>query len=183
MPKASSTRALKLDLDEHTALLSAEALRGEADRRRRAGIKLSGELADAKRGGADIRTGAMQVVAVLAEADALSEAADQLATAWEVGKPKGRGGRRAGPPADPSPPAAADPSGGDDDDELDEEEEPDPPANPDDPAPHEEGGATVLNHADDPDVAAALTALGLGGAPAAVAPAGPTPPPTLPVQS
>lgn len=171
MPTASEPRILSLPLDEHTCGLAAEALRGEADRRRRAGIKLSGELADAKRGGADIRTGAMQVVNVLAEADALAAAAEGLDAAWEAGKPAKRGRRRssAAASADPLPSAEpAAPSGGDDDDESEDDEL-------DEDTVRQEGGATVLDHGTDPDVAAAVALLG-GSAPppAAVAPAAPT---------
>lgn len=83
-PKPSTTviRSVTLELDERTALLAAEALAGEADRRRRAGVRLSGELAAEKAAGADIRTKALSVVDVLGEADALEQAAEELTTAW-----------------------------------------------------------------------------------------------------
>lgn len=83
-PKPSTTviRSVTLELDERTALLAAEALAGEADRRRRAGVRLSGELAAEKAAGADIRTKALSVVDVLGEADALEQAAEELASAW-----------------------------------------------------------------------------------------------------
>jgi hypothetical protein len=143
-------RTLSLELDERTALLAAEALRGEADRRRRVAQKISAELAEAKRSDrADIRTGAMQVVETLADADALAAAAETLTAAWDAGRPKGS--RKKAPK--PSTPAAGDASPGDDDDE------PDDPENPDDAPKVNADGSTVLAHDDDPDVAAARAAL------------------------
>lgn len=119
MPTASA-RTLTLSLDDHTVELAAEALRGEADRRRRTGIKLSGELAAARRDdGADIRTGALQVVNVLADADALGEAAEQIAAAWDAGKPPAKAKRRRPSTSDATPPA---PPAVDDDDENEEED-------------------------------------------------------------
>jgi hypothetical protein len=166
-------RTLSLELDERTALLAAEALRGEADRRRRVAQKISAELAEAKRSDrADIRTGAMQVVETLADADALAAAAETLTAAWDAGRPKGS--RKKAPK--PSTPAAGDASPGDDDDELDDpaapptvnadgstvlehNDEPDDPENPDDAPKVNADGSTVLAHDDDPDVAAARAAL------------------------
>lgn len=168
----TESRTLTFALDEHTVALAAEALRGEADRRRRAGVKLSAELNAQKRDGTlvgDIRTGAVQVVGVLAEADSLTEAAELLTVAWDAGKPPRRSSRRRDASAVATPAGPDEPSAGDDDDvddgTLDLGEEA-----------RTEGDATVLDHGDDPDVAAARAALG-GGEPAAVAPAAP---PTVP---
>lgn len=106
MPPASA-RTLTLELDEHTAALASEALRGEADRRRRAAQTVSAELTEKKRtDGTDIRGGAVQVVNTLAEADALLEAADQLTDAWAAAEAK-KAARK---------PRAPKPSAGDDDD-------------------------------------------------------------------
>lgn len=161
-----STRTLTLELDERTALLAAEGLRGEADRRRRVAVKISAELAEAKRTEkADIRTGAMQVVETLADADALAAAAEALSTAWDTGRPKGeRKRRRTRAAGEPEPSPGDDDNGGDDDDEHDEDDEAK--------ATQREDGATVLEHDDDPDVAAARALLdpGSAGPPAAVAP-------------
>lgn len=168
----TESRTLTLSFDERTATLAAEALRGEADRRRRAGLTVSAELSEAKIGGADIRSGALQVVATLAEADRLASAAEALDAAWEVGKPAGPAKRtRRGPTPPPTETSA-----GDDDDETDaldddtlEKLAAAAGVGPD--------GATVVEHTDDPDIAAAREALGLVGDPAAVAPAAPKVPP------
>lgn len=170
MPPES--RTLTLALDDHTVALAAEALRGEADRRRRAGIALSAELTEKKRNeGADIRTASGQVVAVLAEAASLAAAADQLSDAWEAGKPAKRvpSKRAAKPVTVDQEPATPGPDAPDVDDELDELNELDlidPESLPD--------GSTVTAHDDDPDVLAARAQLLGDGPPVAVAPAIPT---------
>lgn len=86
-PKPSTTviRRVTLALDERTAILAAQALHDEADRRRRAGVKLSGELAVEKEAGVDIRTKALTVVDVLGEADAIGEFAVSLLLEWATG--------------------------------------------------------------------------------------------------
>lgn len=110
MPPASA-RTLTLELDEHTAALASEALRGEADRRRRAAQTVSAELTEKKRAdGTDIRGGAVQVVNTLAEADALLEAADQLTDAWAAAEAK----KAARKPRAPKPSAGDDDDGGGD---------------------------------------------------------------------
>lgn len=182
MPREShsESRTLTLSLDDHTVELAAEALRGEADRRRRAGVALSSELIEAKRGGADIRTGAMQVVTVLAEADSLADAAERLAASWEEGKPPRTRGR-AKARTETSPPAATDASSGDDEDLSDLDLDSDEELDDGDEVTTAPDGSTQIAHVDDPDVAAAREALGLDqGAPAAVAPAAPATAPTIP---
>lgn len=149
MPAASpDVRTLELDIDAHSLNLATEALRGEADRRRRAAMTVSAELADARRAGNDVRTGALNVVDTLAEADALTQVAAQLADLWgdnETDEPAPRRRRSrakaAGTPV--VPPAEGGGEG--------------------------EGDATVLDHTDDPDVAAARAELAAGGPPAEVA--------------
>lgn len=163
MPTAS-TRTLTLELDEHTAALAAEALRGDADRRRRAGQTFSAELMAKKRDdGIDIRSGALHVVNSLAEADALAAAADQLATAWEAADPT--------VPRRPVPPRAGEE---DDDDEPDgdlEQRIADAEALA---ANGGDDGATVIEHGDDPDVEEARRILAGAGPVASAAPTLPT---------
>lgn len=92
MPPASRKppiehRELIVTMDTTTKDLAAGALRGEADRRRRAGVKISGELDADRRAGVDVRSGALRVVEILAEADGLEVAATAIEAAWDEATP------------------------------------------------------------------------------------------------
>lgn len=78
-------RRFVVNLDAAVVDLAASELRAAADRHRRAAVTLSGEL-EAKRviEGADIRTGALQVIRVLADADSLIRAAEQLENGYSA---------------------------------------------------------------------------------------------------
>jgi hypothetical protein len=170
---ADSPLLIELAAERRSFELAAEALRGEADRRRRAAVKFSGELeADLLSGRVkDIRTGALQVVKTLAEADALGAIAGQLDAALVDDDD--------GSPA-PSPAAAGDGS----EPEPGEPPIPDPSADPDVARARE---ALGLSSSLDEDDGAAIPEGGLliapggGGEPRVIDPAAiPAGSPTIP---
>lgn len=187
MPPASrppaETRRLSIDIDGRSVDAAAAALGEAVARRRGVAVALSGELEADRLGGADVRTGALQVVKVLGEADALATVASLLEAGWDAAL--------APPAAAPAPLVDLDklrelaehPTGGPllqlvTDASLSPtgELEPSPVATED---------GSEITHATDPDVAAAMRLLsGLDRHPQAAAAlealAGPIPPPAIP---
>lgn len=70
--------------DEERRKLVADALTGEADRRIRAGVTAAAELEQERTGGKDIRTSAVRIVRLLAEAAALREQAAAMTAGDDV---------------------------------------------------------------------------------------------------
>lgn len=98
-----------LELDASIFDLAVGALRSEAERRRRAGVKISGELtSERRRTGGDVRAGALRVIEILAEADGLERAAADLTLAWDEAAGTARTPDPAELDLEASPPAADD---------------------------------------------------------------------------
>lgn len=72
--------ALRIATDE-TRELVVDALRSAADQRTRVARAAAGKVADEKRAGKDVRSSAVRVTTLLAEADQLATIADELAAA------------------------------------------------------------------------------------------------------
>lgn len=77
------TYVLRLATEE-TRDLVVTSLRAAADQRTRVARGAAGQVAEERRAGRDVRTKAVKVTALLAEADTLAKVADELATAEAV---------------------------------------------------------------------------------------------------